>query len=168
MTFLQDPIFFYAVAYVAFLVVAWFFARKPGLEWVDGEIAKIREELEEAKQLRTEAEAALAEGNAKKAAALAEAKTILAHARDEAARLEAEAAATLKFVLARHEQHALERIKYMEEEAVAQIRAATVDRAMELARKTLAEKLDESAAAKLADQAIADMPRLTSAKAKAA
>jgi F-type H+-transporting ATPase subunit b len=165
---LQDPIFFYGVAYVGFLVVAWFLVRKPSLAWVDGEIGKIRDELEQARRLRVEAEAALAEAKAKKTATIAQAQSILAHAKEEAARLQSEAAANLTFVLARHEQHALERISYMEKEAVTQIRAATVDIAMELVRKTLVDRMDESVTAKLADQAIADMPKLTPAKAKVA
>jgi len=168
MKFLQDPIFFYAVAYAGFLIVAWFFVRKPALDWVDGEVDKIRDELEQAHRLRAEAEAALAESKAKKTATIVEAEAILAHAKEESVRLHAEAAEELKFLLARHEQHALERIRHMEEDAVARIRAATVDMAMDLVRKTLAERLDEATASRLADQAIADMPKLTPAKARAA
>lgn len=165
---LHDPIFFYAVAYVLFLGCAWVFLRKPGLEWVDGEIGKIRDELEQARQLRAEAEASLAACKAKKAAALAEADAIVKHAKEEAARLEAEAEAELKYVLARHEQHAVERIRIIEQEAVSAVRAAVVDQAMAAIRKALVDRMDESGFTKLADQAIADMPRLTVDKAKAA
>jgi hypothetical protein len=39
---------------------------------------------------------------------------------------------------------------------------------MATVREILAERLDDATAARLADQAIADMPRLVAAKAKAA
>ncbi|MDP9126842.1 MAG: F0F1 ATP synthase subunit B [Pseudomonadota bacterium] len=165
---LNDPIFFYAVAYVLFLLVAWVFVRKPGLEWIDGEINKIRDELEEARSLRLEAEAALANAKAKKFAALAEADSIVKHAKDEASRLQQEAAANLKSLLARHEQHALERIALSEHEALAKVRTVAVDMAMSLVRKTLAERLDDASATKLSDEAIAAMPELPAAKARAA
>ncbi len=165
---LDDPIFFYAVAYVIFLVVAWFFARKPALDWVDGEIEKIRKELEQAKELRVEAEAALNDAKAKKATAVAQAASIVAHAKEEAARFEQTAAENLKFLLEKHEQHALERIRFMEEDAIAQVQSAAIDMAMQMVRKTLATNMGEESLTKLTDQAIADMPKLATAKAKAA
>jgi F-type H+-transporting ATPase subunit b len=156
---LHDPIFFYAVAYVLFLIVAWIYLRKPGLQWVDNEIDKIRDELDQARKLRVEAEAALAACAAKKQAVLAEAEAIIKHAKEEAGRLQAEAEAGLKYVLARHEQHALETIRRMEQEAVAALRTAVIDQAVASVRKTLADRMDETVISKLTDQAIADMPR---------
>lgn len=165
---LSDPIFFYAIAYVLFLILAWVFLRKPALKWLDGEIGKIRAELDDARRLRAEAETLLEQSRARKLAAQAEADAILNHAKEEARRLGAAAEANLHDVLDRHQQHALERIRILEQEAVIAVRTAVVDKAMALARKTLAERLDDAALARLADQAIADMPRLIAAKAKAA
>lgn len=165
---LHDPIFFYAVAYVIFLGVAWVFLRKPGLQWLDGEIGKIRHEIDHARQLRADAEKFLAECAARKSAAIAEADAIVKHAKEEAMRLEAEAEANLKYVLARHEQHIIERIRVSEHEAVASVRMAVIDTAMAAVRKALATRLDNTAQTKLADQAIADMPRLVADQAKAA
>lgn len=165
---LHDPVFFYGVAFALFLVVAWKFVRKPAVGWLDSEIAKIREELDQARKLRAEAETALANGKAKQAAALAEAESIIQHAKEEAERLKVKAEADLKYVLEKREQHALEHIRHAEAEAIAEVRAAAVDLAMGMVRKTLADQIDDAAAAKLVDQAIAGLPDLATSKAKAA
>jgi len=165
---LQDPMFFYSIAFVIFLALAYRYTRKPLLGWLDAEIAKIRDEVERSKQLRAEAETELAEYKARHAAALAEAEAIVDYAQKEAQRLKAQSEADLKDMVARHEQQAIERLQIAEAEAVAEVRAATIDLAMEMARKMLALQLDEAGAAKLADQAIADMQKLAGNKAKAA
>ncbi|HEU0117137.1 MAG TPA: hypothetical protein VFR09_00765 [Alphaproteobacteria bacterium] len=165
---LNDPMFMYSIAFVIFLALAIKYGRKPLLGWLDTEILKVREELDKARQLRAEAEETLAEYKQKQAAALAEAEAIVASAKDDAARLKTQAETDLKNALARHEQQALERIRIAESEAMEEVRSATVDLAISMAAKTLAGQLDDAAAAKLVDQAIADMPKLAASKAKAA
>lgn len=165
---LQDHHFIYLVSFGIFVALAVKFARKPLMGWLDAEILKIRDELEKARQLRAEAEAMLREYKAKQQAAMADAEAIVKHAKEEAARLKDQAEIDLKNSLARHEQQALERIRIAETEAMAEVRAATVDMAMQIAAKTLSDNMDAGTATKLADQAIADMPKLAGAKAKAA
>ncbi len=160
----QDPMFWYAVAFVIFCGIAFRYGRKPIIDAIDGEIVKIREELARSQALRVEAEATLATYKKKQTEALAEADAIIKHAREEAARLKTQAEADLKAALARHEQQAAERIRLAETEALEAVRAAAVESAMASARKTLAE---QGAGAKLIDQAIAELPRLAG-KAKAA
>lgn len=162
---LDDPMFWYAVAFGIFIALTWRYARKPMLGWLDGEIAKIRAELERARQLRAEAEATLAEYKKKHAEALAEAESIIRYAKEEAEQLKKQAEADLKASLARHEQQAAERIRLAEAEALAAVRAAVIDEAMAGARKML--DAPGSVAGALADQAIAELPKLA-AKSKAA
>jgi F-type H+-transporting ATPase subunit b len=162
---LDDPMFWYAVAFAIFCTLVFRYARKPALGWLDGEIAKIRDELARARSLRAEAETALAGYKKKHAEALAEAEVIIRHAKDEAAQLKIQAEADLKAALARHEQQAAERIRIAETEALAAVRAAAVEGAMDMARKQLGDSSGN--AAKLADQAIAELPKLA-AKANAA
>lgn len=165
---LHDHAFIYTVSFLIFVGLAVKFARKPLLGWLDAEIIKIRDELEKARQLRGEAESMLREYKAKQQAAMADAEAIVKHAKEEAARLKDQAEIDLKNALARHEQQAMERIRIAETEAMAEVRAATVDMAMQMAAKALSSNLDAAAATKLVDQAIADMPKLASSKAKAA
>ena len=161
----HDPMFWYAVAFAIFLVLAYRYTRKPILDGLDGAIAKIRDDLERAKQLRAEAEATLAEYKKKHAEALAEAEAVIRYAKEEAEELKEQAEADLKAALARHEQQALERIRLTEAEALAAVRAAAVDQAMSIARETLAASGNGAGA--LADEAIAALPQLA-AKSKAA
>jgi F-type H+-transporting ATPase subunit b len=161
---LADPMFWYAVAFAIFAALAYWKVRGPLLSAIDAQIAKIRDELDRAKQLRKEAEATLAEYKKKYAEAMKEAEDIIHYAKEEAENLKKQAAADLKAALARHEQQATERIRLAETEALAAVRAAAIDEAMSAARKTLEAG---SGAGALADQAIADLPKLA-AKSKAA
>ena len=165
---MQDPLFYYAVPFAIFLGLVWWKGRKPLLAWLDTEISKIRHELDQAQQLRAEAEAMLADGKAKQAAALADAEAIIRQAKGEAERMKAQTDIDLKNHLALHETLIAERIRIAESEAMDMVRMAAIDAAMKLARETLAVQIDEATAAKLVDQALAEMPNLTAAKAKAA
>jgi F-type H+-transporting ATPase subunit b len=165
---LHDPMTLYTVAFAIFIVLAWKHGRKPLLDWIDAEIARIRDQLEQAKALRAEAEATLADYKKKYNAAMAEAAAIVRHAEEEAVHLRAQAEAELKASLTRHEQQAAERIRLAENEAVAAVRGAIVAEALKLAEKTLAAQIDDAAASRLIDQAIADMPKLAATTAKAA
>jgi F-type H+-transporting ATPase subunit b len=159
----RDPMFWYTVAFVCFWALAFRYARKPFLGWLDGQIAGIREQLEAARRLRAEAEATLAEYKQKHAAAMAE--SIVRHAREEAARLKLRAEADLKAALTRHEQQAMERIRLAETEAVRAVRQAAITAAMMIAREKLAKG---AADIRLIDRAIADMPHLARLKVRAA
>jgi F-type H+-transporting ATPase subunit b len=162
---LKDPMFFYAIAFVLFLGLAFRYGRSGFLGWIDGEIAKVRHQLDEAEKLRLEAEATLADYKAKQAAAMADADDLIRNAKDEAARLKAQAEADLKASLARHEQQALDRIRQAEANALADVRQRGIDLAMKVAQQTLEARLQGEAGAKLVDKAIADLPATTKAKA---
>lgn len=159
----NDPMAFYALAFLIFIGLAYRYGRKPMLSVLDGEIAKIRDELEQARKLRTDAEAMLADYQARQKTALAQAEAIVAGAKDEAARMKEQAEADLKTALVRHEQQAIERIRVAEAEAASEVRSAAIDLAMQMARKTLASQMDDGASSKLIDQAIADLPTLVAA-----
>lgn len=164
---LKDPMFFYSIAFVTFLGLAFRFGRAGFIAWIDGEIAKVRSQLTEAEKLRSEAEATLAEYKEQQAAAMSEAEALVRNAQEEAVRLKAQAEAELKASLARHEQQAIERIRMAEIAALADVRQRGIDLAMKIARQTLETKMQGEAGSKLVDQAIADLPAAAS-KAEAA
>jgi F-type H+-transporting ATPase subunit b len=165
---MQNPMFLYAIAFFIFVALAYIFGRKPALQWLDGEIAQIRNELDAARQLRAEAETALADCKEKQARAEAEALLIVSMAKEEAATMQKQAAEDLATALARHEALATERIKMAEADAIADVRTAAINAALASARKTLAENMSDVDANKLIDQAIADIPSFKAAKPKAA
>jgi len=157
----------YGFAFTVFIVLAYRYGRKPILGALDTEIAKIRDELEHARKLRADAESMLEDYRARRRNALAEAEAIVANATLAAEQMKKQAEDDLKNSLQRHEQQALDRIRVAEAEALADVRTSAINLAMDIARKTLATQLDDAAASKLVDQAIADLPKQASDKAAA-
>ncbi len=165
---MQDPMVIYGISFTLFIVLAFIFGRKPVLAWIDGEITKIRVELDTARQLRAEAEATLADCKEKQARAEIEARMIIDMAKREAQDLRKQAEADLVASMARHGQLAAERIRMFKEEALAEVRNAGINAAMKMARTALVDNMSDVDAAKLIDRAIGDIPTLKSEKPKAA
>ncbi len=157
MEFLRDPEIWIAVAFVIFLVAAGRpIARAIGKS-LDERSSKIKADLDEARRLRSEAEALLAEYMKKQAEAARETGEILAHAREEAELFRKEAAANLATALARRERMALDKISQAEAQAVAEVRSQAVDLAVAAARRILHQQMAGPRAGALIDQAIAEL-----------
>ena len=122
---------------------------------LDGKIAAIRAQLDEAKALRSEAEALRNEYAAKIAGAEKDAEAMLEGARREADGILAKAEADSTAMVARRTQMAEDKIGAAERDAVEQVRAHAATAAAAAARKLIAEKHDADADSKLADQVIA-------------
>lgn len=122
---------------------------------IDGKIAAIRQQLDEAKALRAEAEQLRAEYAAKIAGAEKDAESILAKARHEADFILDKAKTDSEEVVARRERMATEKIAAAEREAVDQVKARAVQAASVAARKLIAQNHAEDADRKLADEIIA-------------
>lgn len=104
---------------------------------LDGRADKIRDQLEQAKRLRAEAQELLKTYQSEQAAKLKEAEEILATAKQDAAHLRAHAAEELKQALARRTQQAKEKIARAEAEAVTQVRREIVETASRMAHEML-------------------------------
>ncbi|KAA5606527.1 F0F1 ATP synthase subunit B [Roseospira marina] len=144
------------VLVVAFVIVK---ARTRVLDALDGRAARIRGKLDEARTLREEAQALLAEYELKQREALNTAKEIVEHARSETERMRKQAADDLEDAIARRERQAEERIAQAEAQAVREVRAHVVDVAVAAAERVIAERMDERHQATLVDAAIDDLPR---------
>jgi F-type H+-transporting ATPase subunit b len=151
--------FWVAVAAVIFVIAVWRPARRSLLGSLDARAARIRGELDEARQLREEAAQLLADYQRRQRDATAEAATIVAHAREEAERLAAQAAGDLEAALARRQRLAEERIAQAESKAIDEIRAAAVDAAIAAAREVIVSEIDEQRGGALLDAAIAALPQ---------
>jgi len=154
---LADATFWVALAFVVVLVALF----KPAGKFIVGALDKrtdrIRNDLDEARRLREEAQELLASYERKQREAEKEAEGIVAHAREEAERLGRRAATELEAQVARRRQQALDRIGQAEADAVRDVRAAAVDLALKATRKLLAEKIDDRQQSKLVDEAIAEI-----------
>jgi F-type H+-transporting ATPase subunit b len=159
MHFFADPEFWVLVAAVIFVAVIWKPARKSLIGSLDERAARIRNELDEAKKLRDEAEQLLAQYQQKQREAAAEAAAIIAHASDEAERIATQAARDLEDALARRQRLAEERIAQAEAKALDEIRTVAVDVAIGAARAVIVAEMDDQRGGALLDAAIAALPQ---------
>lgn len=161
---LNDTTFWYAVAVGLFALVAILKIRGPILSWLDSEIARVRAELDEAKKLRAEAAATLADYKNRQQEAVKEAERIVAEAKQDAARLRTETEADLKAALARQEQIFIERVKLAQSEAIDEVRNFVIDEVLIEARGKLKKIADQPEALALVDRIISDLPKLSKKK----
>lgn len=158
MEFLHETHFWEAVAFILAVALVWKKASSGITTALDQRAAKIRDELDEARKLREEAQATLANYQRKQRDALKEAEEIIAHAKTEAERLGAQAARDLEAAIQRRQRLAEEKIAQLEQKAIAEVRAAAVDVAVGAARRVLAEDMGPRGG-KLIDQAIDSLPQ---------
>ena len=158
MSFLENPYTWTALAIVVLVYFAWTPAKTAILSGLDARAERIKKDLDEAANLRAQAEKLLAEYTAKHQAAMKQADEIVAHAKEEAARLAAKAEADLQSSLKRREEMALQRIAQAEAQATAEVRAASVDLAMAATQKLLAQGVDRARQDQLIDGAIKALP----------
>ncbi|PZQ23251.1 MAG: F0F1 ATP synthase subunit B [Sphingopyxis macrogoltabida] len=126
---------------------------------LDNKIAEISKQLNEAEQLRLDAESLKAEYEAKLARAAKEADEMRARADAEAEALVAKAKADATALIARRKQMAEDRIAAAEAGALADVRAAAARAATEAAAKLIADKHDAKADKALVDNAIASVAK---------
>jgi F-type H+-transporting ATPase subunit b len=125
---------------------------------LDDRAMRIRAQLDEARQLREDAQAALANYQRKQRDAVKEAEEILHHAGVEAARLTAEAQAALEVTLNRREALARERIAQAEARAVEQVKDEAIEVALAATKALIEQNMDAAKAEKLLDAAVKELP----------
>ena len=125
---------------------------------LDARIEEIKSELDEAKNLRQEAETLLAEYQAKHKKAVAEAKAIVKAAESDAKALRDKAEANLKAALKRRETAAKARIAQSQATAIAKAQAEAATQAIAAAEKMLTDKMDADTDGALISEAIALVP----------
>lgn len=116
---------------------------------LDGRADKIRVDLDEARRLREEAQALLADFQKKRKEAEKEAADIVAAAKREAEMLAADAQKKAEEYVVRRTAMAEQKIAQAEREAVNEVRSSAVDIAVEAARQILADESSPKAGADL-------------------
>jgi F-type H+-transporting ATPase subunit b len=122
---------------------------------LDGKIAAIRAQLDEAAALRAEAEQLKAEYEARAASAEGEAAALLERARVEAEAIRTKAEADAAATVERRTRMAEDKIAAEERAALSSLRATAADAAAKAAARIIAERHDANADKALVDQAIA-------------
>ena len=150
----STPEFWIALSLVIFLGLVVWKGLGPMLKSLDDRAAKIKQELDEAKTLREEAQHMLAEYKRKQRDAMSEAEQIIEHAKHEAERMQSKSEEELEAQLKRREQQAMDKIAQAEQSALREVRAQAVDLAIAATAKLVAEKMTDKEAAALVDETI--------------
>ena len=154
----EDPEFWVALAFAIFIgVLVKFGVPKMALSALDQRSERIKQALDEARRLRSEAQAVLAEYQQKRAEAEKEAQAIIVSARVEAERLAGEAKGKVEDFVARRTKMAESKIAQAEAQALADVRAAAADAAVAAAEKILVQTTHGAAAESLIAKGISDL-----------
>ena len=124
---------------------------------LDDRSARIKAELDEARELRDEAAGLLAEYQRKRSEAEGEAQEIVSGARAEAERLAVEAKARIEEFVSRRTKMAETKIAQAEAQAAADVRAAAAEAAVAAAEKILRQEAKGDLASRLIARGIEDV-----------
>lgn len=154
-----EPYQWVSVAMLVLLLIAFGGAKvhKIIAGGLDAKIKAIRDNLEEARQLRAEAEALRDEYAAKIAGAEKDAEAMLEHARREAESIIAKAEQDTAAIIARRERMATEKIAAAERQALAELKAKAADASTAAAAALIAAKLDAEADKAMVEEVIANL-----------
>ena len=147
-----------ALAFLCFVgLLIYLGAHRKVFEAIDARRTRIKSELDEARRLREEAQALLAEFERKGREAETEAAAIIAGGKAEAERLAAEAKAKMEDFVTRRTKMAEAKIVQAEAQALADVRAAATDAAVAAAEKILSATAKGKVAEHLLAQGIEDV-----------
>jgi F-type H+-transporting ATPase subunit b len=151
-TVLYEPEFWVTVCFLTFLGVLWKLdVHRTVITALDARRTRIKAELDEARRLREEAQAVLAQSERRRREAEREADAIIASAKAEAEQLADEAKTKVEEFIARRTKMAEAKITRAESQALSDVRAAAAEAAVVAAEKILTT----TAKGKVADDLIA-------------
>lgn len=155
---MMDATFWALVGLVIFLALL-VYLKVPGVvgKSLDGRADRIRDELEEARRLREEAQSLLAEYQRKRKEAEKEAGEIVAAAQREAHAIIEETKQKTEEYVARRNKLAEQKIAQAETEAVNDVRASAVDIAVAAASRILKDKVDTKVSADLFKSSLSEV-----------
>ena len=153
-----EPETWVAVAFIILMgVFAWLGVHRTVLTALDHRAERIKAELDDARKLKDEAAKVLAEYKARRATAEREAADIVANAKAEAERIAADAKTKMEDFVARRTKTAESKIAMAEAQALADVRAAAADAAVQAASTILTQSVKGSLADDLLAKGIAEV-----------
>ena len=147
-----------AIAFVILMVLfAYLGIHKTVLTALDHRSERIKAELDDARRLKEEAAKLLGEYQTRRASAEREAEEIIANAKAEAERIATEAKAKMEDFVARRTKTAESKIALAEAQALADVRAAAANAAVEAASTILSKSVKGSVADDLLAKGIVEV-----------
>ena len=153
-----DPVFWVMIAFIGFVALLIYYG-VPGAvgKALDDRATAIRADLDEARRLRDEAQALLADYQRRSREAEEETKTILEQAKREGEALAAETRKNLQESVERRTKLAEEKIERAEAQALSDVRTAAVESAIAVAEKILKSRVAGATADTLIENGIRDL-----------
>ena len=148
-----------AISFIIFAVIAFKLGRNSVLGALDSKIAAVKTEIETAERLRVEAQELLAQYQRKQRDAEKEAQTILSKAQEQAKLLQKNAETDLAELMERRETQLAERLRRLEENAVAEIQNHAADLAVAATTEMIIQTLDEKTNTKLNEDTIKSLSK---------
>lgn len=150
--------FWVAISFVIFVaVMAYFGVHKLMVKGIDDRRDRIKAELDEARRLKEEAQALLAQYERKKQEAEREAGEIIKSAMAEAERIAGEATTKMEDFVARRTKMAENKIAQAEAQAVADVRSSAAEAAVAAAQSLLSRLVKGKVADDLIAKGIEDV-----------
>ena len=154
----EEPETRVAIAFVILMgVFAYFGVHRTVLKALDNRSARIKAELDDARRLKDEAATVLAESKNRRASAEREAEEIITSAKAEAERIAGEAKTKMEDFVARRTKTAESKIALAEAQALADVRAAAADAAVQAASTILSKSVKGEVADDLLAKGIAEV-----------
>lgn len=154
----NNPLFWVLVAFLAFVAIVLYYRVPAAIaKMLDERADGIRKELDEARKLREDAQALLADYQRKAREAETEAQTIIDQAKREAEALAADSRKALVESLERRSKIAEEKIARAETQALSEVRAAAVETAVTAAQELLKTRAGGAVGESLISQSISDL-----------
>jgi F-type H+-transporting ATPase subunit b len=126
---------------------------------LDSHIETARKDVEEAENLRVEAQELLSEYQRMKRETASDAEDVIKTAEEHAQKIREKASKELDAELARREEQLKERLSLMEAQAIEEMRAYAADLAIKATREIIVDNIDSKKAKSLNDQAISDVEK---------
>ncbi|MCK5711380.1 MAG: F0F1 ATP synthase subunit B [Hyphomicrobiaceae bacterium] len=153
-----DPVFWVMIAFIGFVALLIYYG-VPGAvgKALDDRATAIRADLDEARRLRDEAHALLADYQRRSREAEEETKTIIEQAKREGEALAAETRKNLQESVERRTKLAEEKIERAEAQALSDVRTAAVESAIAVTEKILKSRVAGATANTLIENGIRDL-----------
>lgn len=147
-----------AISFLLFIALLFYFKVPTRiLQALDNRAAEIKTELDQARRLKEEAQAILADYQRKRQEAEREADDIVAQAKRETELMAEETRKSLKETLDRRTKLAEEKIARAEEQALDEVRSKAVDLAIAAAHELIADKTKGAAGMGMVNKSIDDL-----------
>lgn len=148
-----------ALSFILFALIAFKLGRKSVVGALDARINEVKQEIETAERLRVEAQELLAQYQRKQRDTEKEAKDIISRAKKQAEIMAKASEADLEETMTRREAQLTDRLKRLEENAIAEIRNHAADIAMAATTEVIAQTLDEKTNSDLNNQTISNLSK---------